>query len=147
MQHNKFRKLKRFAKFKRFVTKTRLYIKLKQWSTKPVELKDREITILEILTAHLLDRKSQLAVAPITGNRYIVSSDESLHIVLTPINVVISTQQYYYDVRLGSDAARIIYAKFDRIMESRCKRTEASITENMMTSLQAISDAAPKSGK
>lgn len=142
-QISKYRKLKRYAKFKRFLTKTRLYIKLKKWSTHQIELNDRELTIVDILTAHLLDRKSQLAVAPITGNRYIVSSDESIQIILTPINVVLSTNMYYYDVRLSSDAAKLIYNKFDRIMESRCKRTESDITENMMSSLRTIAASSP----
>lgn len=139
----KYKKLKRYAKFKRFLTKTKLYIKLKQWSTHQIELNERESTILEIVTAHLLDRKSQLAVAPITGNRYVVSADEKVHIVLTPINIVLSTGAYYYDFRLSSDAAKLIYNKFDRIMESRCKRSESEVVDKMMSSLRVIAASSP----
>lgn len=140
--HKKYKKLKRYARFKRFVTKTWLYVKLKRISSKPFVVSEREEAIIEIVTQHLLDKKSQLAVAPITGNRYIVSSDETLHIVLTPINVVISNHCYYYDIRIGSDAARVIYNKFDRVMESRCKRIEGEINGNMMKSLYKIADRA-----
>lgn len=144
MQHPKYKRLKRYARFKRFIIKTWIYAKLKKASTKPVVITEQEEAIIEILTQHLLDKKSQLNIAPITGNRYIVSSDEQLRITLTPINVIISNHVYYYDIRLGNDAFRLIYNKFDRIMESRCKRTESEISGNMMSSLRKIAEAAPK---
>ena len=140
MQHKKYKKLKRYAKFKRFVTRTWLYIKFARISNKEVVISEMEELLIEIITAQLIDKKSHLAIAPLTGNRYIVSSDEKLQIILSPINVVLSNHVYYYDIRLGSDAARLIYNKFDRIMESRCKKTETEINSNMMTSLRRIAE-------
>jgi len=145
--HKKYKKLKRYARFKRFIVSTWLYVKLKRLSTKPFVISEREEAIIEIVTQHLLDKKSQMAIAPVTGNRYIVSSDDSLHIILTPINIILSNHSYYYDIRLGSDAVRLIYNKFDRIMESRCRRVESEIHGNMMSSLYKIADKAVTFGQ
>jgi hypothetical protein len=144
MEHLKYRKLKRRAKFKRFLTRNWLWIKLQRWSKRPYNINEREELIIEIVTQYLLDKASQLSIAPITGNRYIVSADEHISMILTPINIVLSTDTYYHDIRLGSDAVRVIYNKFDRIMESRSKRTESQINGNMMYSLRTIAEAAPK---
>jgi hypothetical protein len=138
MQHKKYKKLKRYARFKRFTTRTWLYVKFSKMSNKPVHITEREQAIIEIITSLLIDRRSHLSVAPITGNRYIVSADERTQVLLTPINVVLSNHIYYYDIRLGSDAAKLIYNKFDRIMESRCKRIEAEIDTNVVSSLKKI---------
>lgn len=114
------------------------FVRLRKKIEGKPKLNDRERRVISIFEELFKDREADLFIAPITCNRYIVAEKSNLSVILTGDNVIISNHNYYYDISLGHGATQVLFHRFDKILESRRRKYEKEIRQNMLNSLDNI---------
>lgn len=120
-----------------FKNKRRLY-NIKQYFKHGPVINSREQKVIDIVTTKIRKKNVELIFTPISGNRYIISDDKSLTIILTGETAIISNHEYHFDISLGADTVEILNDKFDRILESRTRIADREIMSNMDNTLAKI---------
>jgi hypothetical protein len=130
------------------------YLRLRLWISKVFlsmsqqrgDLSENQKITLKIVRKLIFNRNSELLIAPISYNFYIIYNDMMVKIKDNQVEII--NGKYFYDVSLPQGVIRELEHQIKNRLEVRIKMSEEEVTRktkrSLNTILEELSDDTPK---
>jgi hypothetical protein len=130
------------------------YLRFRLWTTKVFlsmtqerrDLSENQKLTLKIVRKLIFNRNSELLIAPISYNFYIIHKDMMVKIKDDQVEII--NGKYFYDVTLPPAAIRALEHQIKNRLEIRIRMSEDEVINktkrSLSTILEELSDEAPK---
>ena len=130
------------------------YLRLRLWVSKVFlslsqersDLTENQKLTVKIVRKLIFSRESELLIAPISYNFYIIHNDMMVKIVDNQVEII--NGKYFYDVALPQGVIRALEHQIKNRLEVRIRMSEEEVTRktkrSLNTILEELSDDAPK---